>query len=233
MGKDGSGRGAEKSGVAPFLRSFGRRRSRSLAPALKVLMEGSAPLFIKPEELKLVGETWLEIGFGGGEHLASQAARHPEINFIGCEPFLNGVAKLVRQITKLRLENIGIFQDDARELLAALPPGGVSRVFILFPDPWPKNRHHKRRLISDETLSMLSRVMKPGAELFIATDDDSYKEWILACLLKSPDFQWTAKKRSDWENPFPGHSQTRYEAKALKAGRKPVYLRVARRAEGR
>ncbi len=167
-------------------------------------------------------KNWLEIGFGGGEHLAHQAALHPEIGIIGCEPYINGIAGLLKHIDDHKLHNIRIYSEDARLLMERLPDASLERVFILYPDPWPKARHHKRRLISTEFLNALARVMKPGAELRLATDHADYCAWMLEHLLSHSAFEWTAKICDDWLNPPPDWISTRYEQKAL-AGR-PTYL---------
>ena len=171
----------------------------------------------------------LEIGFGGGEHLAEQAARHPEIGFIGCEVFENGVARLLSEIDRRGLSNIRIFADDARLLLDRLAPASLARVFILFPDPWPKQRHHKRRLVARPTLDRLAAVMRPGAELRLATDDPGYLVWMLECATAHPDFVWLARRPGDWRERPPDWPPTRYEEKARTAGRTPVFLRFLRR----
>lgn len=172
---------------------------------------------------------WIEIGFGGGEHLAAQATAHPEIGFIGCEPFVNGVVKLLSTVARQGLDNIRVHADDARPLLAALRPRSIGRAFILFPDPWPKKRHHKRRFITSENLDLLTRGLGDGAELRLATDDADYGAWILELLAARTDFEGPSggprgfiERPADWP-------PTRYEAKALEAGRKPFYLIYRRR----
>ena len=172
---------------------------------------------------------WLEIGFGGGEHLVQQAERHPTAGFIGCEVFENGIVKLLAQIEQRRLDNIRIFADDARLLIAALPPASIDRVFILFPDPWPKRRHHKRRLLSREMLDRLAEIMADGAELRVATDDGDYLCWILELLTNHPAFGWLARRPGDWRERPADWLPTRYEEKARAAGRSPVFLRFRRR----
>jgi len=172
---------------------------------------------------------WLEIGFGGGEHLAQQAERHPTTGFIGCEVFENGIVKLLAQIEQRRRDNIRIFADDARLLIAALPPASIDRVFILFPDPWPKRRHHKRRLLSREMLGRLAEIMTDGAELRVATDDGYYLCSILERLTDHPAFEWLARRPGDWRERPADWPQTRYEEKARAAGRSPAFLRFRRR----
>jgi tRNA (guanine-N7-)-methyltransferase len=172
---------------------------------------------------------WLEIGFGGGEHLAQLAEQHPQIGFIGCEVFENGIVKLLAQIERRQLVNIRIFTDDARLIIAALSPASVDRVFILFPDPWPKRRQHKRRIVSRETLDGLAEIMIDDAELRLATDDADYFCWILEHMTAHPAFEWLARRPGHWRERPPDWPPTRYEAKARAAGRSPAFLRVRRR----
>lgn len=172
---------------------------------------------------------WLEIGFGGGEHLAFQAECHPEISLIGCEVFRPGIARLLAQIESRHLDNIRIFADDARLMIAALPPSSIDRVFVLFPDPWPKRRHEKRRLMSRETLDTLAAIMTEGAELRFATDDGNYLSWMLARITEHPCFEWLVEGPCDWRTRPKGWPRTRYEEKARAACRTPVFLRFRRR----
>jgi tRNA (guanine-N7-)-methyltransferase len=176
---------------------------------------------------------WLEIGFGGGEHLATQAEQRPGVGFIGCEVFLNGIARLLGDIVRSDLGNIRVFADDARLLLDCLMPASIGRVFILFPDPWPKQRHHKRRLVARATLDRLAAIMQPGAELRLATDDRGYLVWMLEHVTAHPDFAWLARTPADWRKRPPDWPSTRYEEKARAAGqasgRTPVFLRFVRR----
>ena len=172
---------------------------------------------------------WLEIGFGGGEHLAGQAAAHPELGLIGCEPVINGVAKLLIDVEARNLGNVRVHTDDARPLIEALPEGCLDRAFVLFPDPWPKTRHHKRRFIQTATLDALARALADGAELRVATDIMAYARWTLVLAMRHPDFEWLARGPADWRVPPPDWVPTRYEAKARVAGRTPVYLRFQRR----
>jgi tRNA (guanine-N7-)-methyltransferase len=172
---------------------------------------------------------WLEIGFGGGEHLAQLAEQHPQIGFIGCEVFENGIVKLLAQIELRRLGNIRIFADDARLIMAALTPAAVDRVCILFPDPWPKRRQHKRRIMSRATLDTLAEIMTGDAELRVATDDADYLSWILEHITAHPAFEWLARRPGDWRERPPDWPPTRYEAKARAAGRSPAFLRMRRR----
>jgi tRNA (guanine-N7-)-methyltransferase len=219
---------------------YGRRRGRplrvgqaerktALLPRLAFALPENgafdpAVLFAEPPH-----DVWLEIGFGGGEHLAEQAECHPEIGFIGCEVFENGVAKLLGEIERRGLANVRVLPDDARPLLAALPPRSIGRVFILFPDPWPKARHHKRRLVAPATLDRLAEIMTDGGELRLATDDPSYLAWMLGYVTAHPAFAWTARRPADWRVRPADWPATRYEAKARKAGRTPAFLRFERR----
>jgi tRNA (guanine-N7-)-methyltransferase len=172
---------------------------------------------------------WLEIGFGGGEHLAAQAECHPEINLIGCEVFQPGIAKLLAHIERRHLDNIRIFANDARLMIAALRPSSIDRVFIMFPDPWPKRRHENRRFVSRATLDDLAAVMTDGAELRLATDDSNYLVWMLERLTEHPFFEWLVRGPRDWRNRPQDWPSTRYEEKARAAGRTPTFLRLRRR----
>jgi tRNA (guanine-N7-)-methyltransferase len=175
-----------------------------------------------------VSAMWLEIGFGGGEHLAAQARAHPDIGFIGCEPFVNGVAKLLAVIDREGLSNIRIWDADATELIDLLPPRSIAGAYLLYPDPWPKRRHRKRRFVSDESLAALARIMPPGAQLRFATDIDDYAGWVLARVLRSRAFAWTAERPDDWRQSWADWPGTRYEAKAGHEGRRPAYLTFER-----
>ena len=211
----------------------GRRRGKPLRERHAALMREALPALavdasrpIDPAALfgAAPRELWLEIGFGGGEHLAAEAARLPEASFIGCEAFRNGVAKALALIEDHGLANVRLYEGDARDVIDALPDACLSGVYLLYPDPWPKRRQRKRRFLSDATLERLARAMRPGAELRFATDIDDNAGWTLARVLRSPDFVWTAKDASGWTAPWPGWAGTRYEAKALREGRKPAYF---------
>jgi tRNA (guanine-N7-)-methyltransferase len=179
-----------------------------------------------------VAAVWLEIGFGAGEHLAEQAERHPEIGFIGSEVFEDGIVRLLGEIARRGLGNVRLFIDDARLLLDTLPAASIGRVFVLFPDPWPKRRHHKRRLIAPATLDLLAAVTEDRAELRLATDDRGYLAWMLEHLTAHPDFHWLARRPADWRERPPDWPPTRYEEKARAAGRRPAFLRFCRRPRG-
>lgn len=160
-------------------------------------------------------EVWLEIGFGGAEHLVAQAARHPGIGFIGAEPFVEGVAKALVAIDDRHLSNVRLWPDDARILMQRLAPGSIARVFILFPDPWPKRRQQKRRLVQPDFLAALHRLLAPGGRVRFATDVASYADDALLAFLQHGGFDWTATCADDWRVPPPDHLTTRYEAKRL------------------
>ena len=174
-------------------------------------------------------EVWLEIGFGGGEHLIWQARQHPRVGIIGSEPFEDGVIKVLSAIQAGGLDHVRLLADDVRPLLRALPDACLSRVFILFPDPWPKRRHQKRRLIQPVLVGLLARVMRPGAQLRIATDIGDYARTILLSLCGNPDFIWNAARPLDWRSRSEDWPSTRYEAKAAREGRRSYYFRFERR----
>ncbi len=171
---------------------------------------------------------WLEVGFGAGEHLVWQAEQHPNVGLIGCEPYINGVAKCLAHIERTGVSNVRLFTDDARFVMQALPPRSLSRAFVLFPDPWPKTRHHKRRFVQRSNLDVLARLMKQGAELRLATDDPSYLPWMVEHACRHDDFEWLAEGPADWRTRPADWPGTRYEQKML-AGHKPVFLRLRRR----
>jgi tRNA (guanine-N7-)-methyltransferase len=219
---------------------FGRRRGRALRSGQKALLSELLPrvaLTSPPSGRLELGAglcaggrpVWLEVGFGAGEHLAAQAERHREISFIGCEVFENGIVKILAQIKRRHLDNVRVFPDDARLLIEALPPASVDRVFILFPDPWPKRRHAKRRIVSRETLDALAVIMRDGAELRLATDDRNYLCWILEQVTDHSAFEWLARRPSDWRERPEDWLSTRYEEKARAAGRAPFFLLSRRR----
>jgi tRNA (guanine-N7-)-methyltransferase len=225
--------GRHRSGVLhgrragrPLRKDQRARMARDL-PSLTVPLDGlSDPgaLFAGP-----IAALRLEVGFGGGEHLAYEAGRFPDVGFIGCEPFLNGVAKLVERIDALDLDNIRLHPNDAGELLDALPPASLDGADVFYPDPWPKRRQRKRRFLSEDNFGRLARALKPGAPLRFATDIDDYAGWVLARILRSPDFAWDAHEADDWRRPFPGWPSTRYEQKAIREGRPPAYFTFRRR----
>jgi tRNA (guanine-N7-)-methyltransferase len=217
---------------------FGRRKGHKLRSAQAGHMADLLPRLridpardlAHPETLfpRPVREIWLEIGFGGGEHLAARAGENREIGFIGCEPFVNGMAKLLSAIETEGLDNVRLHDGDALAVIEALPDASMSRIYLLYPDPWPKRRHHKRRFVSDEMLARLARILRPGGTFCFASDIDHYVGWTLARALRSPAFRWTAERPDDWRRPYPGWPGTRYEAKALREGRVPSYLTFER-----
>jgi tRNA (guanine-N7-)-methyltransferase len=217
----------------------GRRRGRKLgahrASLLSVLLPrlalDLAQPIVDPACLfkDRISALWLEIGFGGGEHLAAEALAHPSTGYIGCEIFLNGIAKALALIEAYQLQNVRLYNGDARRVIESLPPRSLDGAYLLYPDPWPKRRHHERRFLSSELLVRFARVMRPGAELRLATDIDGYAAWTLARLIRSPDFVWTPLDASDWQRPWEGWSSTRYEAKAISQGRRPAYFTFRRK----
>jgi tRNA (guanine-N7-)-methyltransferase len=213
------------------LRTYGRIHGRTLRAGRASLMDERLPALaidLAKPIASGAGKVWLELGFGGGEHLAAQAKAHPEVLLLGAEPFVNGVASAVRHIEDDHLQNARIHPGDGRELIAALPDVSIDRVFVLFPDPWPKARHHKRRLINADTVAGLARVMKPGAVLRFATDWADYVGWTLARFSGSPAFEWTAQRADDWRLAPSDHVITRYEQKRL-GDCAPVFLEFQRR----
>jgi tRNA (guanine-N7-)-methyltransferase len=210
------------------LRPGRRRLLEELLPQLAIdPAAGSvdpAGLFDKPTD-----DIWLEVGFGGGEHLAAQARAHPEIGLIGCEPFINGVAKALSLIDAEKLTNVRIVADDARPLIDVLPDGSIGRLFLLFPDPWPKKRHHARRFVSPESLDVLARILRDGAELRMASDDMEYIRWMLFHTLSHGAFEWLARGSDDWRRRPDDWPATRYEEKAVKTDATCVFLRFRRR----
>jgi tRNA (guanine-N7-)-methyltransferase len=172
----------------------------------------------------------LEIGFGGGEHLAAQALANPGIGFIGCEPFVNGMAKMLAAIEGGRIRNVRLHFGDATELLDWLPARSLVRIDILYPDPWPKRRHWKRRIIQDASIAAFARVLLPQGTVHFATDIADYAAWTLERFLRAPTFAWTAERAADWRAPWEGYAATRYEAKARREGRTPNYFVFQRTA---
>ena len=219
---------------AASLRTYGRTKSRALKPRQAALMDTLLPRLAIAEgsvdlDALMPGraEAWLEIGFGGGEHLAAQAARRPDLLMIGVEPFLNGVASALGHIDQAGLENVRLMLGDARELVARLPAASLSRVIILFPDPWPKTRHHKRRLMQADFIAALARVTRPGGRLSFATDWKAYAVWTLQRMLAAPGWAWSAEAADDWRKPPADHVTTRYELKAL-GDTAPIFLDFVR-----
>ncbi|MBT7029265.1 MAG: tRNA (guanosine(46)-N7)-methyltransferase TrmB [Rhodospirillaceae bacterium] len=218
-------------------RFYGRRKGHQLRDGRRRLVDEELPRLRMPvgplENLQSlfsnpVSDVWLEIGFGAGEHLIHQAEANPHIGFIGAEPFINGVARVLAEAEKKSLHNIRIHDDDARPLLERLPAASIGRGFLLFSDPWPKTRHHKRRFVNAANLDALARILKPGGEFRFASDDAGFVRWALAATLAHDGFDWTAKGPADWRERPPDAIATRYETKALTEGRNCVYLRFQR-----
>ena len=219
------------------LRSFGRIKSRTLKPRQAALFETLLPAIAVPDPgagpidpkalMPGAKEVWLEIGFGGGEHLAEQASRYPDALMIGCEPFLNGVGSALRHVDERGLKNVRLHAGDAREVMAALPGASLDRVMILFPDPWPKARHNKRRLVQDETAAEITRLLKPGGRLRFVTDWKDYADWALERFERTPGLAWEAEAADDWRIAPADHVVTRYEEKKL-GDTPPIFLEFVR-----
>ncbi len=218
---------------------FGRRKGKALRDGQSLLIEGALPRLRLPEgdiaDLRAlcprpVEAVRLEIGFGGGEHLLMRMRESPQIGFIGVEPFINGMAKFLAVAEREGLTNIRVWDGDAALMLPHLPAGSLDAIDLLYPDPWPKRRQRKRRFVSDRTLGLFARALRPGGRFRFASDIDDYVGWTLSRLLTSPDFDWTDERAEDWRRPYPGWIRTRYEAKAVEAGRVSSYLTALRRA---
>src|SRR5215471_17381864 len=228
--------------VAPYERAFfGRRKGHklrshqteligTLLPRLSLALDRPPPddlvrVFSRPLE-----SVRLEIGFGGGENLIAEATTHPAVGFIGCEPFVNGTAKVLALIETNAIGNIRLYAGDAIDLLAWLPDASLTQIDLLYPDPWPKRRHWKRRFVQDRAIAMLARVLRPGGLFRFATDIPDYAAWTLEHLARAPNFVWTAERADDWRKPRAGFLGTRYEAKAKRECRVPCYLEFCRKA---
>jgi tRNA (guanine-N7-)-methyltransferase len=218
---------------------FGRRKGHKLRlhqadliaqllPQLSVDMSHPAPPDLRALFDAPVDAVRLEIGFGGGEHLVAEARSHPEIGFIGCEPYVNGMAKILAQIETRGIGNIRLVAGDAAELLAWVPPHSLARIDLIHPDPWPKRRHWKRRFVQDATIAAMARALAPGSEFRFVCDIDSYVAWTLAHMLRAPQFEWLAQRADDWRLPWPDYTMTRYGRKAEREGRRASYLRFRR-----
>lgn len=227
---------------APWRNFYGRRKSHHMKDSQQRLIEADlADLSPGPVDWEenpgrellditaLFGgrDVWLEVGFGGGEHLVHQAAENPDVGIIGCEPYINGVAMLLRKIRDAGVGNLRVHPGDARDLFDVLPEASLARVFLLYPDPWPKKRHHRRRFVTQDHLQPLARVMKPGAILRVATDIPDYVRQTLQEVPKA-GFEWQAERPGDWRAPWGDWLSTRYEQKALREGRVPHYLTFRR-----
>ncbi|MFQ5958253.1 MAG: tRNA (guanine(46)-N(7))-methyltransferase TrmB [Alphaproteobacteria bacterium] len=222
---------------------YGRRRGRRLRPGRQRLIDEALPRIevtlpatglLEPASLfdPPVRNVWLEVGFGAGEHLAHQARAHADVGIIGCEPYIYGVAGLLTAVTAERLGNVRVFADDARLLIDALADASIGRLFALFPDPWPKTRHHKRRFVSRQTLDACARVLEDGAELRLATDHVEYCRWMLETLGRHAAFEWLARGPRDWRERPADWPETRYETTTRVQGARPVFLRFRRVPRG-
>jgi tRNA (guanine-N7-)-methyltransferase len=218
---------------------FGRRRGKTMKPRqaeqlARLLPEWKIDLAVSPpDDLRaLFGhqpeKIILEIGFGGGEHLLHQALRFPNRGFIGVEPFVNSMGKFVSAADGARVTNVRLYDDDATQLLDWLPDASLDGIDLLYPDPWPKMRHWKRRFVNEANLDRFARVLKPGALFRFASDIDTYVNWTLRHIHAHPAFEWMARNADDWCKPYEAWPGTRYEAKALREGRTPAYLTFVR-----
>ncbi len=206
---------------------FGRRSGKKLHDGQQAIVDTTLP----EVEIKLQGKLdpksvfpgaqriVVEIGYGGGEHLARKAAEEPDTGFIGCEVYTGGIGKMVQAIDARGLTNVRLFTDDAIKLLMALPDASLDAVYLLYPDPWPKTRHHKRRFVSPTTLAELARVIRPGGTFYFATDIEDYADWTLAHIVRAPEFAFEPEAPGSWHQPYPGWQPTRYEQKARREGR--------------
>lgn len=229
---------------APWRNLYGRRHGKTLRKGQRELLDRRLTQFEPPGvswtenpertpiDLKALfpraSEIWLEIGFGGGEHMLALANAHPKIGMIGCEAYINGVAMVLSGIERSGVRNLAIHAGDARDLMDVLPQGSVTQVFLLFPDPWPKKRHHKRRFVNPENLDQLAVVMASGAILRVATDIGDYARHAIETIGRDDRFVWLANRPADWREPWDGWPGTRYEAKAIREGRKRHYLSFRR-----
>jgi tRNA (guanine-N7-)-methyltransferase len=214
---------------------FGRRKGHRLRshqadliarllPQLTFDLGGQSPADLRALFDPPVEDVRLEIGFGGGEHLIAEACAFPDVGFIGCEPYVNGMAKILAQIEARDIGNIRLIATDAAELLAWAPPRSLRRVDLIHPDPWPKRRHWKRRFVQDATVAGLARVLKGDGEFRFVSDIDDYCAWTLSHVLRAPQFVWTAERAQDWRAPWPDYTMTRYGRKAEREGRRAAYL---------
>ena len=233
---------SNKHPQAPWRNFYGRVKSKTLKPSQEAYLQedldrlspGPVDWDVNPDRTPLDlaalfdgKPVWLEIGFGGGEHLVHQAATHPEVGLVGCEPYINGVAMLLGKIRREGVGNLRVHPGDVRNLFDVLPPASIDKAFLLYPDPWPKKRHHRRRFVTQEHLAPLARVLKPGAEFRVATDIPDY---VRQTLLEVPraGFSWLAERPEDWRKPWADWLSTRYEQKALREGRTPYYMTFRR-----
>ncbi|MGP9813251.1 tRNA (guanine(46)-N(7))-methyltransferase TrmB [Rhodopseudomonas sp. NSM] len=220
---------------------FGRRKGHklrahqadlvgNLLPRLSLDIAAPAPVSLVELFGPPVEAVRLEIGFGGGEHLVAEALAHPQTGFIGAEPYVNGMAKILARIEHDDIRNIRLFAGDAAALMAWVPPRSLARIDLIHPDPWPKRRHWKRRFVQDAMVGAMARALAEGGEFRFVSDIDSYNAWTLAHLLRAPAFDWCAERADDWRKPWPNYTMTRYGRKAEREGRRAAYLRFRRLA---
>ncbi len=228
----------ESSAERPERRVFGRRQGRPLKASRQNVLESALPQLALPkDDLRGGGDIdpgiWfevpekplvIEIGFGNGEHLAAMMREYPENNYIGAEPFINGMAAFLKEISSEAKGNVRVHMDDALQVIKSIRPTTVDAIYILNPDPWPKTRHHKRRIVNPDNLNAFARVIRPGGKLVMSTDVDDLAEWMLTHTFRHPAFEWSAEKLSDWTRPPPGWIETRYEQKGRAQGRRQSYL---------
>jgi tRNA (guanine-N7-)-methyltransferase len=218
---------------------FGRRRGKTISPLQAAALAGGleryrldlgapAPLDIRTLFPIEVADVRLEIGFGGGEHLMHEASSYPGTGFIGVEPFVNSMAKMMTALADTPLANLRVYDDDATRLLDWLPDASLTGIDLLYPDPWPKKKHWKRRFVSQLNLGRFARVLTKGGKFRFASDIDSYVNWTLLACEAHRGFAWQAADSSEWKTPYPGWPGTRYEAKALRESRRPAYLTFRR-----
>ena len=228
----------DRTSARPRRNFYGRIHGKTLRPSqkryleqdLEALSPGPVTFEANPERKPLDLKkrfggkpVWLEIGFGGGEHMVHQAQQNPDVAILGCEPFINGVAMLLGKIREARVDNLSVHPGDVRDLFDVLHSSSIDRAFLLYPDPWPKKRHHRRRFVTPEHLRPLARVLKPGAVFRVATDIPDYVRQTLE-QVPGHGFEWLAEGPDDWRNAWPDWKSTRYEIKALREGRVPHYL---------
>jgi len=227
----------------PHRNFYGRLKGKALRDSQKVYLDedlaklspGAVGWDENPDRLPLDlkalfggGPVWLEVGFGGGEHMVHQAAQNPDVGIIGCEPYINGVAMLLGKIREAGVDNVAVHPGDVRDMFDVLPDGSIDRAFLLYPDPWPKARHHRRRFVTPEHLDPLARVLKKGAIFRVATDIPDYVRQTMEQMMARDDFEWLAEGPDDWRKPWGDWISTRYEKKALREGRVPHYMTFRR-----
>jgi tRNA (guanine-N7-)-methyltransferase len=214
---------------------FGRRKGHrlrphqaellvTLLPQLALDLDRPAPADLRSLFPQATDEVRMEIGFGSGEYLTAEAAQHSRAGFIGVEPFVNGMAKALAAIAAGGLQNVRLHHGDAADVLAWLPDASLTGIDLIYPDPWPKRRHWKRRFVQDARIAQLARILRPNGEFRFVTDIPDYAAWALSRLVRAPQFVWRAERAADWRQPWPGFDGTRYEAKAKREGRAPCYL---------